>query len=87
MWPLFALRMSPVSHVAPAREMSMMIGTAVVIAIPSKQAQEAVNYIRVGVVAKEVVVAGAFAKTSVADRTPAALERQASTRPFLSQLG
>jgi hypothetical protein len=31
--------------------MSMMIGAAVVIAIPSRQAQEAVNYIRVGVVA------------------------------------
>jgi hypothetical protein len=62
-------------------------GAAVVIAIPSRQAQEAVNYIRVGVVAKEVVVAGAFARTSVVDRTPAALERRASKHLSRCQLG
>ena len=79
--------MAPVGYGAPAHEMSMTIGAAVVIAIPSKQAQKAVNYIRVGVVAKEVVVAGAFARTSVAARTPTVLEHRASKHLSRCQLG
>jgi len=65
----------------------MMIDAAVVIAITSRQAQEALNYIRVGVVVKQVVVAGAFARTSVAARTPTVLEHRASKHLSRCQLG